>query len=155
MKKKYIINTFWLIGCLLVLVFFLFNPIFNILDGFINKTKYNEQYAIINITGFATGEYYSIKNSGKCDQDISKIDSSVHISERDNGYNFEIKCNNNSFQIWAVPKTYGREGRKSFYLNSDNGIIFGNDHNGGKATANDSVIRKAPDEWKEFLNTQK
>jgi hypothetical protein len=136
----------------------LFSVIFancSVVDSIVNQTKHNEQFAIIQITSLTVGQYSALQNGKKCEEDISKIERSVYIDSINDGYNFEIKCDEKFFQIWANPKSYGREGRKSFYLDSNNGIIFGDDHKGEKATANDSVVRKAPYEWKEFLNKQK
>jgi hypothetical protein len=149
MKKKYVRTIFISLGIVFVLGILFFNPIFNILDSVLNRTYHNEQDAITDVIGLASGQYYGLKNGGKCEQDITKIKRRVRPLSK--SHDFEMICNGNSFEVWAVPKTYGREGRKSFYLNSKSGIVYGGDHSGEKANENDQIVFKTPEEWKEFV----
>lgn len=60
------------------------------------------------------------------------------------GYNFEMLVLSGppwSFQIWAVPHSYGTSGVRSFYVDAT-GVVRGRDRSGGNADQNDPPVNR-------------
>jgi hypothetical protein len=57
------------------------------------------------------------------------------------GYRFEVTPSGNGFDAVAVPKEYGKTGKRSFYIDQS-GVIRGDDHGGGPATAGDKPVNQ-------------
>jgi hypothetical protein len=55
------------------------------------------------------------------------------------GYKFEITVMGDRFEAVAVPREYGKSGKRSFYVDQS-GIVRGGDHGGGAATIADNPV---------------
>jgi hypothetical protein len=55
------------------------------------------------------------------------------------GYRFELKTSGDDFEAIATPKEYGTSGKRSFFVDKS-GVIRGDDHGGGPASASDKPI---------------
>jgi hypothetical protein len=55
------------------------------------------------------------------------------------GYKFEVTVNGDQFEAIAVPREYGRTGKRSFFIDQS-GVIRGDDHGGSPATAADKPL---------------
>jgi hypothetical protein len=52
------------------------------------------------------------------------------------GYSIDLNVTSDGYEVIAVPKVYGPDGRRSFYLDQT-GVIRGDDHQGGAPSASD------------------
>ncbi len=57
------------------------------------------------------------------------------------GYKFEITVIGDSFEAVAMPKEYGKTGKRSFFVDKS-GVVRGDDHGGGPATVADKPVRQ-------------
>ncbi len=57
------------------------------------------------------------------------------------GYTFEITATGDSFEGTAVPREYGKTGKRSFFVDKS-GIVRGDDHGGAPATIADKPIQQ-------------
>jgi hypothetical protein len=55
------------------------------------------------------------------------------------GYKFEVKTSGDNFEAVATPKEYGATGKRSFFVDKS-GVVRGDDHGGGPATASDKPV---------------
>lgn len=116
-----------------------------------NLIKYNEAWAIrivrtlhsAQATYQATvgnGNYGTLEELGK-----EKLINAVIADGHGYGYVFRIRTEKfspespASFEIVAVPRKYGRTGRRSFYVN-ENGLVVAADRKGGEANATDDPL---------------
>lgn len=116
-----------------------------------NLIKYNEAWAIrivrtlhsAQATYQATvgnGNYGTLEELGK-----EKLINAVVADGHRYGYLFRIRTEKfspespASFEIVAIPRQYGRTGRRSFYVN-ENGVIVAADRKGGEANAGDDPL---------------
>jgi hypothetical protein len=56
------------------------------------------------------------------------------------GYNFEVTVSGDQFQAVAIPKEYGKTGKRSFFVDKS-GVVRGDDHGGAPATAADKPVQ--------------
>jgi hypothetical protein len=56
------------------------------------------------------------------------------------GYNFEVTVSGDQFQAVAMPKEYGKTGKRSFFVDKS-GVVRGDDHGGAPATAADKPVQ--------------
>jgi hypothetical protein len=56
------------------------------------------------------------------------------------GYKFEFRMTGEGWEVSATPLEYGKTGKFSFYMDSQNPTIKGGDHGGGPASASDLPI---------------
>jgi len=56
------------------------------------------------------------------------------------GYKFEVTASGDHFEAIATPKEYGTTGKRSFFVDKS-GVVRGDDHGGGPATAADRPIQ--------------
>ena len=116
-----------------------------------NLIKYNEAWAIrilrtlhsAEATYQATmgnGNYGSLEELGK-----QKLISPVLADGQGYGYLFRIRVEKFSsespaaFEVVAIPRKYGRTGRRSFYIN-ETGVIVAADRKGAEAHAGDDPL---------------
>ena len=52
------------------------------------------------------------------------------------GYKYEITVMGDQFEAVAMPKEYGKTGKRSFFVDKS-GVVRGDDHGGGPATIAD------------------
>jgi hypothetical protein len=57
------------------------------------------------------------------------------------GYKFDIVATGDSFEATAIPREYGKTGKRSFFVDKS-GIVRGDDHGGAPATAADKPIQQ-------------
>lgn len=57
------------------------------------------------------------------------------------GYNFEVTVLADDFQAVATPREYGKTGKRSFFIDKS-GVVRGDDHGGGPATAADKPVQE-------------
>jgi hypothetical protein len=56
------------------------------------------------------------------------------------GYNYEVTVSGDQFQAVAIPKEYGKTGKRSFFVDKS-GVVRGDDHVGAPATAADKPVQ--------------
>jgi hypothetical protein len=56
-------------------------------------------------------------------------------------YKFELDVAGDKFEISATPKTYGKTGRRSFFVDNT-GTVRGADHRGEPANTDDPAIEQ-------------
>ncbi|HVS81368.1 MAG TPA: hypothetical protein VHE60_06520 [Pyrinomonadaceae bacterium] len=56
------------------------------------------------------------------------------------GYNIQLSASGNQFEATATPIEYGKTGKRSFFVDQS-GVIRGDDHGGGPATALDKPVQ--------------
>lgn len=66
-------------------------------------------------------------------------------------YKAEYETDGKSFKLFLTPKNYGKDANLSFYADSLSENIYGGDHKGEKASANDPVVYVLSDGFKEKL----
>jgi hypothetical protein len=117
--------------------------------------KHNEAGAIMSLRTLFSAEavYQSTVGNG----DYGTLDElrkqglidQVLVAAHRYGYLFRIKRekisseSQASFEITAVPRTYGRTGRRSFYMD-ETGVIQSLDKNGAEATHSDRFLVNDP-----------
>jgi len=57
------------------------------------------------------------------------------------GYKFEITATADSFEATAIPREYGKTGKRSFFVDKS-GVVRGDDHGGAPATVADKPIQQ-------------
>lgn len=111
----------------------------------ITARNFNERFVVPAVTQLAGAEntYSAVignGNYGTLEQlrDAGFIDPAL-ASGLKYGYHFSIEISENSFQIDAVPAAYRRTGIRSFHAD-EQGIVYGRDLAGQRATVNDPEI---------------
>jgi hypothetical protein len=56
------------------------------------------------------------------------------------GYRYDVSATGAAFEATATPKEYGKSGKRSFYIDQT-GVVRGDDHGGGAATAADKPVQ--------------
>ncbi|HEV7474529.1 MAG TPA: hypothetical protein VGN90_10805 [Pyrinomonadaceae bacterium] len=86
------------------------------------------------------GDYGTIEELGK-----EKLIDYVLAEGHRYGYLFRVRQEKHSsespasFELWAVPRTYGRTGRRSFYMD-ETGVIHAADKKGAEANPDDASM---------------
>ncbi len=88
------------------------------------------------MTTTGVGSYGTLKQL----VDAQAIDTKLGLGQKD-GYKFEVKITApNAYEISAIPVQYAFTGQKSFYMNSSDGMIHGNDKRGVAAASADPSL---------------
>ena len=69
-----------------------------------------------------------------------KLVNGDSITGENSPYTYDVKAYGDKLEITAVPVTYGKTGKRSFFMN-ESGDIRGADHNGNPATVSDPKIQ--------------
>lgn len=116
-----------------------------------NLIKYNEAWAIRIVRAFASAQatYEATAGYGNYGtlEELSKQEliGPTLADGRGYGYLFRVRVKKrssespSSFEVVAVPRQYGRTGRRSFYIN-ETGVIVAADRKGGEAHASDDPL---------------
>ena len=99
-----------------------------------------ENIVINQLTMIKRGEDLHFATKGKyatMDQLVQA--GSLNIAPTGLGYTIDITVTDSGYELVAVPNEYGPKGRRSFYLDQS-GIVRGDDHQGGAATADDPPV---------------
>lgn len=116
-----------------------------------NLIRYNEAWAIRTVWTLASaqatyqatvgnGNYATLEELSK-----EKLISSALADGQGYGYVFRIRIEKLSsespaaFEVVAIPRKYGRTGRRSFYIN-ETGLMVGADRKGAEANASDDPL---------------
>lgn len=77
---------------------------------------------------------------GTVDQLIEEKLLSKDMFDR-SGYKFDITATADQFEAVAVPREYGKDGKRSFFIDKS-GVLRGDDHGGGPATIADKSVQE-------------
>jgi hypothetical protein len=104
----------------------------------------NEMIAINALQILANSENNYQKGGGKGSYGTIANLTSLHLLPKDlfdkYGYNFELTITGDQFEAVATPREYGKTGKRSFFVDKS-GVVRGDDHGGGPATASDKPIQ--------------
>ena len=112
--------------------------------------KHNEAGAIMSLRKLFSAEATYQSTTGNGDygtlEELRKqgLIDKVLLEGHRYGYRFRIRLEKRSseaqpaIEITAVPRTYGRTGRRSFYMD-ESGVIYAADKNGAQATQADQL----------------
>jgi hypothetical protein len=107
----------------------------------------NEGMAIGMLTGLASSEDQYKSGPGKGSygslQQLSdaKLFPGEMLEKYASAYTFEVTVAGDQFEAVATPKEYGKNGKRSFFVDKT-GVVRGDDHGGGPATIADKVVQE-------------
>ena len=99
-----------------------------------------EQIVLNQLTMIKKGEdlHFATKGRYGTMQDLVQA-GSLNIAPTGLGYTIDITVTDSGYELVAVPTEYGPKGQRSFFLDQT-GIVRGDDHQGGAATADDPPV---------------
>ena len=106
----------------------------------------NEGMAIGMLSGLASSEDQYKSGPGKGSygslQQLSdaKLFPGDMLEKYASAYKFEVTVAGDQFEAVATPKEYGKNGKRSFFVDKT-GVVRGDDHGGGPATIADKVVQ--------------
>ncbi len=104
----------------------------------------NEGIAIGMLQYIASAENEYKKGAGKGSYGSFQqlVDAKVLMAESFDkyGYKFEVTASGAAFDAVAIPKEYGKSGKRSFFVDQT-GVVRGDDHGGGPATVADKPVQ--------------
>jgi hypothetical protein len=116
------------------------------LEYITHRVEINEKLTINQINNLIEAQIIELNET-------SKFALPEKMPIKGEGYVFEIKGDEKSFQILAMPKQCGKTGKRTFYFDSKDGNIHGADCNAEKVSNASPMVEALTEDKKRVLKS--